>query len=764
MVATQYATTMSKPPKRNTENRSCDGCDARKETPCMFGHYMCSLHRPCIGQSLWEPHNCEVCRSLVGRLERMSDKDRAETLNSIEIMLKRCDSKIKEAFPTRTWKYEPLFFYTFRDFLPTPGGAVQRQETVVGQPQQPLTTPANSSLANVQDDEEIYDPEDPVEDLSPVDPTEELSNDNYLHQILPSEQLPFLNQALIPEQCTVDFCIPEAQGQSGQCSDPVHHPPQFQITPRSSLRDKFELGIPSKRSRSPSGTYQAPTRFLQDSPAYRGPSSSRCSPSVTSAKGTPHLAHSSYRSLNLGSDRTSFQGIPTDPRLARLQSTASTSRDHHDSQVIVQGTPVILPEQRSYTDLYTHKTWIIYDPLLHTRIGQTKMKMKSQDRKTLIIDEQTLMVNYKPGFLDLFVIAKEQTEDTPFLSNGDAHGYIRSGFSLHFSNNRSLNTRNFLDSSIEDHSHTYHLLLEIQKLDEKISRVAPYLCLADILKQFPDPQFEAFTFMNFTHGFALTKCEFARFAAKEPLNTNDFQAWLGSSGKKFEIPKVLADDELVFRQVMLHSFGSIHLQEKLADKVDSAPSEYKASINLESCHVLAIATRMRVDIKFHVAHWMMAKMRVRRWILQEIEHSNNFSMLSSSLWNKDIFPKESFTTLRSHNKNMLDLSNVLKITDRSVSKKPVHSGTKTTESIMFDHVTKHNSSSGYQNSSKKQKTSNNQNKPAQQNSKPQTGVRSFQQKGQNRNRNNSGNKKRQPPKHKQGKVDFQNRGKPKNTQ
>ena len=144
-------------------------------------------------------------------------------------MLKRCQDKIKEAFPNRKpWEYEPLFFYTFKDFLPTSGGAgVQAQKTVVDQPQQPLINQACSSIATVQDDEEFYDPEDPVEDLSPMEQVEELSADNYLHQFLPSEQLPFLNQALIPEQCTVDVCINEVQGQSGQCTDPVHHPPSF---------------------------------------------------------------------------------------------------------------------------------------------------------------------------------------------------------------------------------------------------------------------------------------------------------------------------------------------------------------------------------------------------------------------------------------------------------------------------------------------------------------------------------------------------------
>ena len=179
----------------------------------------------------------------------------------------------------------PFSFLHLKTFCQPPGGVVQeavveqpQQVAVVEQPQQPLISTADATPANDQDDEEIYDPEGPIEESFPdndiEDLTEALSPDDYLHSFMPSEQLPFMKQVLIPEQCTVNVCIPEAQGQSGQCSDPVHYPPQFQIAPRSSLRDRFEQGITSKRSRSPSGANLVPAQVVQDSPAYRGPASS----------------------------------------------------------------------------------------------------------------------------------------------------------------------------------------------------------------------------------------------------------------------------------------------------------------------------------------------------------------------------------------------------------------------------------------------------------------------------------------------------------
>ena len=64
---------------------------------------------------------------------------------------------------------------------------------------------------------------------------------------------------------------------------------------------------------------------------------------------------------------------------------------------------------------------------------------------------------------------------------------------------------------------------------------------------------------------------------------------------------------------------------------------------------------------------MVAKLKVRRWLLKDLRNANNFDMQSASLWNHDIFSKEAFTKLRSHNKNILDLSKVLNIAFAAVT-------------------------------------------------------------------------------------------------
>ena len=248
MVAASYATTMSQ--RITPTPHNCGGCDMRAVTPCMFGHSQCSVHRPCVGQLYWEPQFCDVCKNLEVQLRGMTPKAKNLTLQRIKAMLVRCKSKIKEAFPNRNWEFEPFFSFTFKEFLQTP------QETVQQPPVMADAIPRHSPALDVQDAEAIYDPEDPVEDLS---------NDEYIQRVFPDEQLPF-EHMLIPDECTLQVCIKEAQGHSGQCTDPVHHPPPFLVAPRSSLRDRFEQGIPSKRSRSPSASQEPLATCTMDSP------------------------------------------------------------------------------------------------------------------------------------------------------------------------------------------------------------------------------------------------------------------------------------------------------------------------------------------------------------------------------------------------------------------------------------------------------------------------------------------------------------------
>ena len=788
MVAAQSPTTMSQrhPRPPVPARRSCIGCESRANTKDMFGHSKCSLHRPCIGPRFWEPMLCDVCKNLRGELLGMSPEARSERLHSIKIMLIRCRSRIREVFPNRAWEFEPFFSHTFKDFLQTPAEIVQlpqvgaaAQPTLVGAATRPLDT-------STQENDAFYDPEDPVEDLPEEvedfsnsvepssNPVNDVSYEDYVQEMFPNEQLSVYNQVLIREECTFDVCLLEAQGQSGQCTNPVHDPPQFRITPRNSLRDNFEQGVPSKRSRSPSSTFRniPSAQYNMDSPSFRGTPMSRINLPSSTPMSRPALA-TPFRSLTPGPVHNPIQVNTTGSRTARHHSTAGTSRDHHDSQIIIRDPVLRLPKSQNQPDFSSCKYWTVYDPLLHDRVGLTKMKIKRQDDKTLFIEEQTMHIKYKPGTYELFTISDEKNIEAPFQPHTDSHASIRTGFLLQPSSNSLLDSKSFLDTTISETSRTYHLLLEIQKIEEKIGRSAPYLNLVDLLKQFPDPQFEAFTFLNFTHGFILTQCDFAKFAAKEELSVREFETFLGTPNSRYEIPKVLLSHELVTRQVMLHAIGTIHLQELLAEKVGLIPEDTRSNLNLESDHVLGIASRIMVDIKYHAVHWIMAKMSVRRFLLQNTRDSSNFDLLSSSLWNNNIFPKEAFTKLRGHHNNILDLSKVLKIDAKAISSKPANPGTKSVETIHFDRGFNNpnsrpntNSDFASQRQPKKQKTSNTQTKSGRIFNRPQPGNRNPQQGWQNKPKNiPSGNKNQNPPqpKAKQGKG-FQKKDNPKDKQ
>ena len=173
---------------------------------------------------------------------------------------------------------------------------------------------------------------------------------------------------------------------------------------------------------------------------------------------------------------------------------------------------------------------------------------------------------------------------------------------------------------------------------------------------------------------------------------------------------------------------------------------------------------------------MMAKMRVRRFLLQELENANNFSLLSQSLWNKDIFPKDSFTTLRFHNKNALDLSRVLRISPRAIIKNPSYQGPKTAENIRFDQGFSHpkndsnnRGNAGYQNRKQKslyhsRASQPNYNKSQTKNKNPQQRKNPQQGGWQNKNKGSaSSNTNPQPTKQGQGKS-FQKKDNSNNKQ
>ena len=80
--------------------------------------------------------------------------------------------------------------------------------------------------------------------------------------------------------------------------------------------------------------------------------------------------------------------------------------------------------------------------------------------------------------------------------------------------------------------------------------------------------------------------------------------------------------------------------------MEQVPEEHRKPAKLCPKTGLGIAKRLMINFKNDTIRWMFAKMRVRRSLTPNTRNFNVLSMLKSTLWNSEIFPKEAFEDLR----------------------------------------------------------------------------------------------------------------------
>ena len=122
---------------------------------------------------------------------------------------------------------------------------------------------------------------------------------------------------------------------------------------------------------------------------------------------------------------------------------------------------------------------------------------------------------------------------------------------------------------------------------------------------------------------------------------------------------------------MLHSFSILHYQELFSGKVEAIPVDYRVQAELSPDLALGICRMLMAQIQYNIAKWMVAKMRLRKDILKDSSKCNVRWMYKQTLWDSDIFPKDSITRLRGFN-NTLDVVDLL-----GLKSKPQHQNNST---------------------------------------------------------------------------------------
>ena len=156
----------------------------------------------------------------------------------------------------------------------------------------------------------------------------------------------------------------------------------------------------------------------------------------------------------------------------------------------------------------------------------------------------------------------------------------------------------------------------------------------------------AHSYINFVTGFHLTNKGFARLITPKHLCIRMFEVLLGSIHKGYDIPTHLLKRELEDRQVLLHSFGTVHLMENYATKVGRISEQERAKQKLCPKSGFGITKRLLVNVKHNAIKWMSSKMKVRQHILPNVLHPPAREMLCFSLWRPEIFPEEAFEYMK----------------------------------------------------------------------------------------------------------------------
>ena len=102
----------------NLTTMDCPSCQHRVNTNNFaFGHPQCSQHRPCTGETLWEPRKCTHCNFCLGRLTNMSVAQVKQFLSNYRRMLSGVRTKLRRDFPNRNREYDTIFPYYFQTYI-----------------------------------------------------------------------------------------------------------------------------------------------------------------------------------------------------------------------------------------------------------------------------------------------------------------------------------------------------------------------------------------------------------------------------------------------------------------------------------------------------------------------------------------------------------------------------------------------------------------------------------------------------------------------
>ena len=567
---------------------NCMGCALRsKPNEGVLGHTNCSEHRPCTGRKYWEPEDCLHCSQNRDHMSYMSSSAIKLLLAEFRAMLTNVQTKLKLENSDRVWKFEPIFPDFFSDYIHLETSRHDSSEyQQLGLPEDEYTNDVFDDAESTGENYETFE-------------NEELFDGNIANA---GEQV-FHERLSREPVCNHEYCAFSTE--NAQCNDPVHIRPSFKC-----IMTKNNL----KRQRSPSPTsIPIPTAM---SPRNNHPGTqslnSEAPPAAVDISGvTPQLGH----------------------KLPLVDVPAEYCRE-------------------------ARKTYYKFTKERHTRKGQNHIDIIEMDPTNTFVTTHLYTVEYKPRDHDKFSIVDEPpSSKSPYIRPTTAGVTFASAYTLQNCTadiKKSGSDKNYLDSDISTTSGLNQVTKILHTLDNACSNTATGLSEEHLLTVFekddPKEAFEATNFVNFRSGWTLTSGGYEKFAKDEPLRTDNMRSHLITHLPEIKAKKHLLTDENETRQAMLHCFTTLHYQELLTNKLELMSDEHKTIYGLTPDLSKSICRMLLPQLKYAIVRWMIAKMRLRKDILKDNANEDiNLNIqyfLKQSLWDPDIFPKDSFTHIR----------------------------------------------------------------------------------------------------------------------
>ena len=580
---------------QHISSTNCMGCALRsKPNEGVLGHTNCSEHRSCTGRKYWEPEDCLQCTQLRDHLGYMSNSAIKLRLMEVRTMLTNVQTKLKLENSDRMWKYEPIFSDFFSDYIHLDPGS-----------------PEYSEYQQFGDDN--------VDDTEAMEYNYETSHNEPLfdgHIDNAGEEVVYERLSRDPV-CNHEYCA--FSNEEAQCEDPVH----------------IKQGLFKCVQRKPS-THRTNTSPMTQNNLKRQRSTSPVCQPIPSAM-SPSNNHSGTQSHHS----------------VALPATVDIS-----GVTPLSGYKLPLVESPGKFCRETRKYYHQFMKEIHTRRGTNHIDWVEMDPTNTFVTTNRYTIEYKVGDPNSFTITEDlPTSKSPYIRPDTASLTFASAHSLQTSSSnlkKSGSNKNYLDSDISSTSGLNQVLNLLHDLDKPCMNVVTGLSEDHLLTVFAKGDdtkeaFDAINYLNYKDGWTLTNGGYEKFAKDEELKTGNMKEYLLTHLADIKANKQLLTKENDTRQAMLHAFSTLHHQELLTNKLELMSHEHRAIYGLTPEVSKGICRMQLSQLKYFISRWMIAKMKLRKDILRDnkdnIQLNINF-LLQQSLWDPDIFPKDSFNQLR----------------------------------------------------------------------------------------------------------------------